>query len=250
MAYRYLKSMTVPVPLDQGPVVIRKQKTVEYELGRKYSSKTRDSRVRRCVIGKIDPADKHRMFPNENYFRMFPNNPVPESIRYDFLRECAVKREMAKLKKDPIELAIRLEQGLQQLKKEGEMISMEENNHTEMNESNETGKADEANESNGWAIKNPRDFNIMKEMFDYTVSIIGELAMKYPNEVVDGYKVQLINEVLAEIRACYYDENLCQFLRLIDNPAEITAEEEKTTLKGLTYSDVYLMLKWYESMPV
>lgn len=250
MAYRYLKSMTVPVPLEQGPVVIRRQKTVEYELGREYSSKTHDSRVRRCVIGKIDQADRHRMFPNENYFRFFPNNPVPEGIRYSFLRECAVKREMAKLKKDPIELAIRLEQGLQQLKEEGEKIAMESQDHTEINENNETGNAGKVNETGEWAIQNPKDFNIMRDMLDYITVFIGELATKYPNEVVDAYKVQLINEVLAELRACYYDENLERYLRLIDDPTEITDQDGKTTLKGLTYSDVYLTLKWYRSMPL
>lgn len=250
MAYRYLKSMTVPVPLDQGPVVIRNGKTAEYELERKYSNNTRDSRVKRCVIGKIDPIDRYRMFPNENYFNLFPNNPVPDNIRDDFLRECVMKREMAKLKKDPITLAIKINQGLQQIKEEGEQTAMENIEHTQANESSESGETNEIGTESIWAIKNPRDYSIMRAMLEYIVTIIGELAMKYPNEVIDAYKVNLINEVLAEIRAVHYEENLCGFLRLIDNPTETEDSKGKTKVEGQTYSDVYLMLKWYMSMPV
>ena len=38
------------------------------------------------------------------------------------------------------------------------------------------------------------------------------------------------------------------YLRLIEEPEE-TGEDGKTILKGLTYSDNLLMLKWYKVLP-
>ena len=68
----YLRTMTVPIPLDDGPVVLRQGKTVEYQLERTYESEDKSTRVKRRVIGKVDPVNPSRMFPNETYFRLFP----------------------------------------------------------------------------------------------------------------------------------------------------------------------------------
>ena len=252
MACRYLKTCTVPIPLDQGPVVIRNQKTVEYELDRTYSSKTKDSRVRRRVIGKVDPFHLTRMYPNENYFELFPKNEVPDEIRDYFLRECAVKRDMAVIKKDPAEVIRRVQLGFQQLQREGELIRMENEKAAaekaqEIANAHETGTAGKP--SSEWIIQTPYDLEIMRSMFMRIYGFIYVLAEKHPNEVMNTYSVRLINEVLAEIRACYYDENMAAFLRLIDEPNEVTDEKGKKTISGLTYADVLLILQMYESMP-
>ncbi len=63
MAYYYLKSNPVPIPLDRGPVVIRRETTVEYEISRTYSTKTKNSKVQRRVIGRVDPSHPGMMFP-------------------------------------------------------------------------------------------------------------------------------------------------------------------------------------------
>ena len=68
----YLKELTVPIPQNDGRVVIRRGKTVEYELDRTYSQERQDTRVTRRVIGKVDPVNLGRMFPNEMYFQLFP----------------------------------------------------------------------------------------------------------------------------------------------------------------------------------
>ena len=57
----YLRTMTVPIPLDGRPVVIRQGKTVEYQLERTYESEDKSTRVKRRVIGKVDPVNPGRM---------------------------------------------------------------------------------------------------------------------------------------------------------------------------------------------
>ena len=74
-----------------------------------------------------------------------------------------------------------------------------------------------------------------------------ELAGKHPNEVMDPYKAKRINEVLERLQQ-NVDEGILPYLRLIEEPEE-TGEDGKTILKGLTYSDILLMLKWYKVLP-
>ena len=85
MAGYYMKEMTVPIP-DDRRVVIRREKTVEYEIDRSISEEKGDTRVTRRVIGKMDPVNPGRMYPNEMYFQLFPENEVPEEVRDEFLR--------------------------------------------------------------------------------------------------------------------------------------------------------------------
>ena len=51
----YLEDITVPIPFEQGKIIIRNEKTVQMELEREYSSATQNSRVRRRTIGKVVP---------------------------------------------------------------------------------------------------------------------------------------------------------------------------------------------------
>ena len=96
----YLKELTVPIPEDKL-VVIRKGKSVEYETDRIYSPEKQNTRVVRRVIGKVDPVNPGRMFPNEMYFQLFPENEVPEEVRDEFLRGCEIKRQMNAVRSDP-----------------------------------------------------------------------------------------------------------------------------------------------------
>ena len=114
MANPILKEVTVPIPED-GNVVIRNGKRVEYQLDRVYSPETKDSRVARRVIGKVDPVQPGRMFPNEMYFELFPDNEVPEDVRDEFLRDCAIKRDMGVIRQNPEEIVDRVVEGLDML---------------------------------------------------------------------------------------------------------------------------------------
>ena len=52
----------------------------------------KNMRVKRRTIGIVDTVNPKRMFPNEAYFELFPENEVPAEIRDEFLRDCAFRR--------------------------------------------------------------------------------------------------------------------------------------------------------------
>ncbi len=229
MTHYYLSSWTVDVPHDEF-TVIRKGKTVEYQIERVYSPESKDTRVKRCVIGKIDPANRSRMYPNENYFRLFPENNVPEQVRDAFLRKCEFTREKERIKKDPDEMARMVAEGMKMLLKENRK-----------------------NGGNGEGIigaeKNLTDFMIVREMFDKLYYYMDMLAERTPNDIVNLFKVRKINEVLEEFRAYIQDSEMKKYLQLMDEPVEETDEKGNKTLTGMTYSDAMVVMKWYKSMP-
>jgi hypothetical protein len=215
MANPILKEMTVPIPED-GSVVIRNGKRVEYQLERIYSPETKDSRVKRQVIGKVDPVQPGRMFPNEFYFELFPDNEVPEDVREEFLRECAIKRQMHVIRQSPEEIVDNVIRGLDQLG------GLSDRPPTPL-------RAEYFSEGDGM------NYTMLRRVFDEIYYAVEELAGKYPNEVIVPFKVERINEVLEALRGSIDDEKIKPFLRLIE--------------EGLTYSDVLLMMKWYKVLP-
>ena len=121
MAGYYMKEMTVPIP-DDRRVVIRREKTVEYEIDRSISEEKGDTRVTRRVIGKVDPVNPGRMFPNETYFQLFPENEVPEEVREEFLRGCEIKRRMQEIRRSPEEIIEGVVNGLSELRAGGRNV--------------------------------------------------------------------------------------------------------------------------------
>ena len=146
-----------------------------------------------------------RMFPNEFYFELFPDNEVPEGVRDEFLRECAIKRQMHVIRQSPEEIVDNVVKGLSDLRVESEE----------------------------WRVE--RNYTILRRVFDEIYYAVEELAGKNPNEVIVPFKVERINEVLEALRSSINDEKIKPFLRLIE--------------KGLTSSDVLLLLKWYKVLP-
>ena len=212
----YLKEYTVPIPWDQGNIVIRKGDTVEYQLDRTYEPEDKSTRVQRKVIGKVDPVQPGRMFPNEFYFELFPENEVPEEVRDEFLRECEIKRQMRVIRQSPEEVVDHVVRGLSDLRVESE-----------------EWRALSRVKSEEWRVK--MSYTVLRRVFDEIYYAIEELAGKFPNEVIVPFKVERINEVLETLRGSVEDERIKPFLRLIE--------------EGLTYSDVLLMLKWYKVLP-
>ena len=94
----------------------------------------------------------------------------------------------------------------------------------------------------------PFGYVMLRRLFDDIYYSVEELAGKYPNEVMAPYKVKQINEVLEKIRGNVQDEGIRPYLRLIEEPEE-AGEDGKSAWKGLTYSDILMMLKWYKVLP-
>ena len=235
MAGYYMKEMTVPIP-DDRRVVIRREKTVEYEIDRNRSEDKGDTRVTRRVIGKVDPVNLGRMFPNEMYFQLFPENEVPEEVRDEFLRGCEIKRQMQEIRRSPEEIIEGVVNGLSELgcgRNVGDGSLVPHSCNCE--------KPSPCSEKS-------LSYVLLRRLFDDIYYAIEELASKYPNEVIAPFKVKQIIEVLEEIRKNVDDEGILPYLRLIEEPG-ITEENGSTIIKGLTYSDVLLMMKWYKVLP-
>ena len=231
----YLKELTVPIPQDRL-AVIRKGKSVEYETDRIYSPETKNTRVVRRVIGKVDPVNPGRMFPNETYFQLFPENEVPEEVRDEFLRGCEIKRQMQEIRRSPEEIIEGVVNGLSELgcgRNVGDGSLVPHSCNCE--------KPSPCSEKS-------LSYVLLRRLFDDIYYAIEELASKYPNEVIAPFKVKQINEVLEEIRKNVDDKGILPYLRLIEEPG-ITEENGSTIIKGLTYSDVLLMMKWYKVLP-
>ena len=252
----YLKELTVPIPQNDGRVVIRKGKTVEYELDRTYSQERQDTRVTRRVIGKVDPVNLGRMFPNEMYFQLFPENEVPEEVRDEFLRGCEIKRRMQEIRRSPEEIVDRVINGLNELRDDGRNVGdgsesggfPQGNAHAPRPDSGSRTARVSAQTPFGSHNIGSLNYVILRRLFDDIYYAIEELASKYPNEVIVPFKVKQINEVLEEIRKNVDDEGIRPYLRLVEEP-EIAEENGSTMIKGLTYSDVLMMLKWYKVLP-
>ena len=239
----YLKELTVPIPEDRL-AVIRKGKSVEYETDRIYSPETKNTRVVRRVIGKVDPVNPGRMFPNETYFQLFPENEVPEEVRDEFLRGCGIKRQMQTIRRNPEEIIEGVVNGLSELRvsNAGDGSLVPHSCNCEKPSPCSTRAPFGSNE------KSSLSYVLLRRLFDDIYYAIEELASKYPNEVMAPYKVKQINEVLEKIRGNVQDEGIRPYLRLIEEPEE-AGEDGKSAWKGLTYSDILMMLKWYKVLP-
>ena len=231
----YLKELTVPIPEDRL-AVIRKGKSVEYETDRIYSPETKNTRVVRRVIGRVDPVNPGRMFPNETYFQLFPENEVPEEVRDEFLRGCGIKRQMQTIRRNPEEIIEGVVNGLSELRVsnagDGSLVPHSCN----------------CEKPSPCSTRAPFGYVMLRRLFDDIYYSVEELAGKYPNEVMASYKVKQINEVLEKIRGNVQDEGIRPYLRLIEEPEE-AGEDGKSAWKGLTYSDILMMLKWYKVLP-
>ena len=254
MAGYYMKEMTVPIP-DDRRVVIRREKTVEYEIDRNRSEDKGDTRVTRRVIGKVDPVNPGRMFPNEMYFQLFPENEVPGEVRDEFLRGCEIKRQMQEIRRSPEEIIEGVVNGLSELGCGRNVGDGSESGgfpqgiaHAPRPDSGSRTARVSAQTPFGSHNIGSLSYVLLRRLFDDIYYAIEELASKYPNEVIAPFKVKQINEVLEEIRKNVDDKGILSYLRLIEEPEE-TGEDGKSVLKGLTYSDILLMLKWYKVLP-
>ena len=83
----------VDVPSVQGKMVRKKQSGkifIQLEVGRTYFPDRKYTKPKRVTIGKVYDEDESRMYPNDNFFRHFPDVPIPE-LRPESARSCCLK---------------------------------------------------------------------------------------------------------------------------------------------------------------
>jgi hypothetical protein len=246
----YLLTITVPIPEDKL-IVIRDGKKVEYEVDRTYIG-NRSTRVKRKVIGKVDPVQVGRMFPNEAYFELFPDNEVPGEVRDEFLRECEIKRQMKVIRRSPEEIVDNVVRGLGML------------NQGAFRSPPGTPSADcSPNPLRPECFMNEMEkqmkYTMLRRVFDEMYYAVEELAGKFPNEVIVPFKVERINEVLEALRGAFLFNKgatgaFAPLPPSVDAPHDTCSDESiygylRLVEEGLTYSDVMLIMKWYKVLP-
>ena len=242
----YLKEITVPVPWERkGRIVIRKEKTVEYELERTYLREKQNYRVKRCVIGKLDPLNCAMMHPNEKYFACFPDNPVPEEIREEFLRKCAMRRRMEALKKDPAAMERQIREGLAYLRRRGAEILNEEQEEKEPGREGGDEKEDAylAGEKE-WDVHFREDVILLLRMFTHMCEQMEELARRAPDGTVNKYKAERINWVLRKMKEVFNVETIRYFHLTMERRLIGYLEEIR---EGMTYSDAMMLMTIYRN---
>ena len=235
----YLKDITVPIPFEQGRIVIRRGKAVEMELSRLYSEEKKDSRVCRRVIGQMAPLYTDRMYPNENYFALVKND-VPAEIRDAFLLRCAKKREIAELKKDPAAMRRRVSEGIQYLKEKGKKAAGET---TKVN----GGQTPAITVPAPWYITDEHDLNYVIRVFGDLYAMMEAYAMKYPDSIPATYKVRMLNGILKELKITLPDHRIIQDLDIIEEPVTEKNTDRTAVLTGMSNSDVLMLLTWYKN---
>ena len=81
------------------------------------------------------------------------------------------------------------------------------------------------------------------------------MASRFPNEVMDPFKIERINEVLAGLRAYIQKEESSESRTgkrkkaTADGAGKYPGRYFRLIEEGLTYSDVVLIMKWYKVLP-
>lgn len=77
------KDFLVSTPNEKGKITTQTRKTqagktvyILYEIGRTYNAAKKYNVPHRVVIGKADPNDPEKMYPNEKYFEHFPQTVI------------------------------------------------------------------------------------------------------------------------------------------------------------------------------
>ena len=93
------KDFLVSTPNEKGKITTQTRKTqagktvyILYEIGRTYNAAKKYNVPHRVVIGKADPNDPEKMYPNEKYFEHFPQTvDKVEPTEENSLRSCALE---------------------------------------------------------------------------------------------------------------------------------------------------------------
>ena len=110
----------------------------------------------------------------------------------------------------------------------------------------ELGKPDEEEgDSTGEYETERRKKHILRELFLSTFHEIQNLSRREPDEVVNEEKVERLNQLLEPLKEMLQDEEYAELLEVIPLP-EVTDGKEK--MKGLTYSDVAIILNHYKNL--
>ena len=86
-------NFTVQIPSIKGKVLTKDKGTttyILYQYGLDYKPDKKYAIPKRTIIGKVDPADRSRMYPNEKFQEYFPEVVFPEELPEAY-RSCCLR---------------------------------------------------------------------------------------------------------------------------------------------------------------
>ncbi len=90
------------------------------------------------------------------------------------------------------------------------------------------------------------EFRMLQILFDQLFYEFQTQSHRNPAEIVNKYKVEMINNVLDPFLKLMKGKPYAAFLKRIDEPQTVTREDGTETTTGLNNSDVSLMLTQYK----
>lgn len=84
---------TVRIPEMKGKIISKKKggtTYILYQYGSEYNPEKRYAVPLRTIVGKVSPADKTLMFPNEKFQIYFPDAEIPEELPFAY-RSCCLR---------------------------------------------------------------------------------------------------------------------------------------------------------------
>ena len=86
---------------------------------------------------------------------------------------------------------------------------------------------------------------MLRDFFDQMFYEFQMMSRKNPGAVVNKYKAEVLNRVLKPLTEMMKEEEYAAFIQEIPLPEETENEDGEKAARGLTYSDVALMLTQY-----
>ena len=86
---------------------------------------------------------------------------------------------------------------------------------------------------------------MMRDFFEQIYYEFQFQSRRQPNTVLNAYKVRKMNRILEPLKEMMKEEPAAEWLELIPMPVEEETEDGGTVMKGMTYSDVMMVLTQY-----
>ena len=113
----------------------------------------------------------------------------------------------------------------------------------------EVGKTEEeGNELTGEYETERRKRYILRELFLSAFHEMLNLSRREPDEVVNAEKVERLNQLLEPLKEMLQDEEYAELLEVIPEPETAEGKGGKETIRGLTYSDLAIILNHYKNL--
>ena len=266
----------VRIPKIEGKIFIRKvdERTtyVDYIYSRWYDPASHQTRNRRMIIGRYYRLFPGAMVPNQQYYKYF-DRETGELIKKEEDAEGTegsmetweeTDDEENRMETEEAEEENQVDQKMKQaiqdvLEREG-MIpkaggqwmrkaeDRDDDAETGQEDFDEEAEETDEEERERWEnLKRKKRIRILLDILTSIRSVVKEQARKRPDEVMNRFQVKKINPILEEIQELVKGRGLEDLLEVVQEPRAVEKKGEMV-LEGMSYSDVEILLEYYNSV--